>query len=412
MDGDVIGMLSGLQESVRKRGIPCREFHCDWHPEGITENTHGEFLKPFSAVVAQDLEKGISEAIKCQPHFDECVTEVASHVQFCHEKARTFHGREGLVNSFRKDYSEPNKASNTTKVIFGVSGSGKTSLMAKLVHDAQKEMELIGKNQAVFVTRFCGITPQASSARALLESMSEQIIRAYSSIPEVRPQGIPTDYRDIVEYFREKCLSLADSSKPLFIHIDSLDQLSDADNGRRKPIWLPVRLPPYVDVTVSIVPDVGGCLAALRLTGIPDSSYTEIPTISHSDSRSILTGWLQSCNRKLTQEQTRAVEAKAVDESEETPTALRLKLLFDVAVKWTSFEKIPELSSSVHGLINMIFNEMEKTHGRHLVASFCGLIGVSKLGLPENEDPGFSKWGGAVLSQMGGRTSCFQVKSA
>ena len=27
-------------------------------------------------------------------------------------------------------------------------------------------------------------------------------------------------------------------------------------------------------------------------------------------------------------------------------------------------------------------------------------------------DPGFSKWGGAVLSQMGGRTSCFQVKSA
>ena len=27
-------------------------------------------------------------------------------------------------------------------------------------------------------------------------------------------------------------------------------------------------------------------------------------------------------------------------------------------------------------------------------------------------DPGFSKWGGAVLSQMGGRTSCFEVKSA
>ena len=33
----------------------------------------------------------------------------------------------------------------------------------------------------------------------------------------------------------------------------------------------------------------------------------------------------------------------------------------------------------------MIFDEMEKTHGRHLVASFCGLIGVSKLGLPEND---------------------------
>ena len=27
-------------------------------------------------------------------------------------------------------------------------------------------------------------------------------------------------------------------------------------------------------------------------------------------------------------------------------------------------------------------------------------------------DPGFSKWGDALLSQMGGRTSCFQVKSA
>ena len=35
-----------------------------------------------------------------------------------------------------------------------------------------------------------------------------------------------------------------------------------------------------------------------------------------------------------------------------------------------------------------------------------------KVGKNTVADPGFSKWGGAVLSQMGGRTSCFQVKSA
>ena len=46
------------------------------------------------------------------------------------------------------------------------------------------------------------------------------------------------------------------------------------------------------------------------------------------------------------------------------------------------------------------------THGR------ASGLGERDMHTTPVADPGFSKWGGTVLSQMGGRTSCFQVKSA
>ena len=61
-------------------------------------------------------------------------------------------------------------------------------------------------------------------------------------------------------------------------------------------------------------------------------------------------------------------------------------------------------------------NSVVHSQPLHVHSSLWAL--VSKISLQQEcipvavADPGFSKWGGAVLSQMGGRTSCFQVKSA
>ena len=47
------------------------------------------------------------------------------------------------------------------------------------------------------------------------------------------------------------------------LFLDSLDQLSDEDDGRALR-WLPTSLPKNVHIVVSTLPTTGGCLAVLK----------------------------------------------------------------------------------------------------------------------------------------------------
>ena len=69
----------------------------------------------------------------------------------------------------------------------------------------------------------------------------------------------------------------------------------------------------------------------------------------------------------------------------EKPTALRIKLLFDSASKWTSYEMLEDISPSVKDLINSFFKKLEDTHGDILVRRFFGLMNAAKRGLSEEE---------------------------
>ena len=93
----------------------------------------------------------------------------------------------------------------------------------------------------------------------------------------------------------------------------------------------------------------GGCLNALRATSIPQHNYLEVPGLSEGDTRVIVEGWLESTRRTLTPGQLQYIHQVALDEAEEKPTALRLRLLLDIAVTWASYQKIPHLPPSVKG---------------------------------------------------------------
>ena len=84
---------------------------------------------------------------------------------------------------------------------------------------------------------------------------------------------------DCLDYFHAS-LQCSTAERPLIIHIDSLDQLSDADNGRRRLTWLPLVFPEHVYVTCSTLPDTGGCLDALRATPTPEYNYLDVPGLS------------------------------------------------------------------------------------------------------------------------------------
>ena len=74
---------------------------------------------------------------------------------------------------------------------------------------------------------------------------------------------VPEDYKGLCEIF-PKFLEHASEKRPLYIVIDSLDQLTDADGARRFLEWLPRSLPAHVHMVILTLPERGGCLQRLR----------------------------------------------------------------------------------------------------------------------------------------------------
>ena len=91
--------------------------------------------------------------------------------------------------------------------------------------------------QPVIVIRFLGTTPNSSSIFPLLSSLCEQISHNY----EKPFDQIPMELSNLTNYFK-KLLESATPEKPLFIFLDSLDQLSSS-NSAHSLSWMPVNLP-------------------------------------------------------------------------------------------------------------------------------------------------------------------------
>ena len=240
----------------------------------MTEETHKDYVTKLGDDVMKDLKERITNAINKRPVLDEVTSEIVSHVTFCARKAASFYGRDALIDNAMSYYtgnqgrlnSARYKAGNQTETLYvmhGVSGSGKTSLMAVLASRA-RELFQGRRYSPVMVTRFCGTSGASSSARALMRSMCLQISRALPPKKDAKANSdkqrlddkpVPTALKELAPYFTA-LLGRATAERPLIVHIDSLDQLSDEDQGRTRLDWLPYDLPPWVYITVSTLPEV------------------------------------------------------------------------------------------------------------------------------------------------------------
>lgn len=109
----------------------------------------------------------------------------------------------------------------------------------------------------------------STAARPLLRSLCIQIRRIYAK----NPNEVANDFKTLCQQFLDD-LQLASKSQPLFLFLDSLDQLTDEDNGRNLE-WLPFELPSNVKIVVSTLPEEGGCLNKLQLS-LPEVAFVEV----------------------------------------------------------------------------------------------------------------------------------------
>lgn len=169
------------------------------------------------------------------------MAQVMRHASLCKSRADGFSSRGDLLEETVRKIGS---CGGVPTVVYGESGTGKTSLLAKAAQEVgamwtaraieAESAQLTWGRRAVVITRFCGITPASNDARSLLRSLCEQLSIVYDE----QPTPVADSYRELVKEFKDRLVN-SPSDRPLGIFIDSLDQLTNDYMARSDLLWLP-----------------------------------------------------------------------------------------------------------------------------------------------------------------------------
>jgi len=362
-DGDAARMLAELKSRLRGY-LPdsTRAYTSRWNGDGPTL----DHLDQLCEDLVRDLEKVLLEELGLLDEVQPLQREIEAHEAFGRDRARRFIGRLEILHSIAEHLRAGGSQPLT---VWGESGCGKSALMARAIEEAKEAYP-----QAVVMSRFIGATPESSSGRALLHSLCQEIGRAYGGDEST----IPSDFKGLLAEFPKR-LALATSERPLLLFLDALDQLSDADRARNL-VWLPLELPTNVRLVTSTTP--GECLAALE-GRLAAEKRLEIKPMSLEEGGAILNEWLAEAGRDLQPAQREMV----LNRFRGCSLPLYLKLAFEEARRWRSYDPLPEFAVDVPGMIRQLFQRLsaEAAHGGMLVSRSLGYLAAARNGLSEDE---------------------------
>jgi hypothetical protein len=324
-------------------------------------------LQKFNEIVYEAIKKVISQQLAVVVDKDEINHEVKLHDEFKTRLTEHFKGREDILKTI-KSYLE-NKNEKKVMSLIGKSGTGKSSVMAQVV-------KLNEKKEATLVYRFIGTTSGSSNIMSLLQSVCGEIARAYGidakTLAREGDEKAWYDMHGLADVLR-KCLALATAEKPILLFLDSLDQLSDTDNAKAL-YWLPSELPAHARFLVSSLPELEPALSA--------TSKEVLPVLPVEDAVEILKKWLSSIKRKLTTDQKELV----IGSFSKNQLPIYLKLAFEKAKHWHSYDNKHSIKEDVAGIINDYFEDLEHDYPRDFVKNaVCYLLSGRYQGLAENE---------------------------
>jgi hypothetical protein len=324
-------------------------------------------LKQFNDDVFEKLETVISQQLALVVDKDEINHEVKLHGEFKTRLTEHFEGRENILKTIQS-YLD-NKSEKKVMSLIGASGTGKSSVMAQVV-------KLNENKGATLVYRFIGTTSGSSNIMSLLQSVCGEIARAFGidakTLAREGDEKAWYDMNGLADVLR-KCLALATAEKPILLFLDSLDQFSDTDNAKAL-YWLPRELPDHARFVVSSLPELEPALNA--------TYKEELPVLPVEDAVEILKKWFSSIKRKLTTEQ----EELVISNFSKNQLPIYLKLAFEKAKHWHSYDKEHSIKEDVAGIINDYFDDLEIEHDKDFVTNaVCYLLSGRYQGLAENE---------------------------
>eukprot|EP01033_Poteriospumella_lacustris_P008935 gene8935-6417_t len=411
------------------------------------------------------------------------IEEMLHHGEWAALKSENFVGREKLVAELLDAISLSDMFLTQSKfltcAVIGSSGCGKTALMAKVAqlaylrevsigtadepassgHSNRRRFHLspnvIPSNMAAstmnlllppqssiiglapvqprpVIIRFCGTSPDSSDAFSLIRSICLQLSLVFCQPNDWHFATSVTDYIAAVQHFHHLL-----QVHPIILFIDSLDQLSDAYQGRSRLSFLS-NIQPHPDtrIIVSTLPDeldpvtrewiyCYQCESRLREWQIPilevgklgieiapirreeamrrarsDASHSEsvlfadIPHIQDDDGDGDGPAWdsdeyenmlaiilREKYRRQCSAQQTMYVLRQAAEE----PSVLYLQLACRIISNWTSSDVGVELASGVTALIHQIFGGLEAEYGVVVTRAALGFLTFARSGVTDNE---------------------------
>ena len=373
-DGDR-GLLSDLRARVKASTPPSqlKEFTVPWCGGGISfdNEQHSAYIRELAAAFVAQTQAQVRLGLSKRRPLSAQEREIFHHSAFALRRGRAFFGRDEVRESLKALVEAKGPV---VRCVYGLSGTGKTSAMSVAAVDAKTRPGC----PAVVIFRACGTSAASSGALELMCNVGAQIAEAYG-----------LDHRRHIDFDAQvsefhRCLSASTSERPLILFIDSLDQLSNQHHERSDPWrWLPTdaRIMPNTTIIVSVLPDTKyGILQAIRAR-LSVEWLLEICGIRPLEALAVLKQWVANERRQLQEEQLMSLghqlkEAQSV-------TMLHLRLIHDRVIKWRSYDAAQTLPSTVPGLIGIIFDDLERLHGKKLVAEIMGLLSASRCGLSE-----------------------------
>ena len=340
------------------------------------------FLKELKSIIVkrlQWLKDAFGVGIK-----GKYIDEMLHHCKIAYDKCNDFTGRDDLlalaleliVSNGNNGNRDPANVFNVSLCCIGNSGTGKTALMSKLASMIRYRMP---DSSIPVIIRFCGTSGDSMNGLSLVKSISKQIELLYG----VQGAIISDVYKDAVTYFHSLLLQY-----PVILFIDSLDQLKNDNEASSKITFLnglDKSLHKDSRIIVSALPDERDkgyfyqCDTTLAKAKVPRVTVTSLDSNAQDESKSIITSLLQSKSRSLAASQMSYV----LNQVSVEPTALYVRLAVKVVENWNSFTDIQDLKleSSVRGLINQLFDSLERDYGKELVQAVLGMITFSVGGV-------------------------------
>ncbi|KAH9643947.1 hypothetical protein HF086_016497 [Spodoptera exigua] len=291
------------------------------------------------------------------------VTEILQHLHACNNSVKVFHGREPDLD-FIENYMK-NK-SDKPLVLYGEGGCGKTSLLAK---SAAMSLD----------TWFADVKPTNVISFHHWFQISYNFALPF--------EGIPDDLVPLTAHFKH-LLTMATQQQPLLLFLDSVDQLTGIGTENNKVSWLPTRLPAHCKIIVTCAceeanPEVSKEYDVLRRMIDSEENFLEVKALGEDLAMQVLKLWMASAARDLSNYQWRLVSNAIASCS----LPIFVKLVFAEVCRWRSYTKPQDthLASTVMDSIMMLFERIEKQHGRLLVFHALAYITAARSGLSETE---------------------------
>ncbi len=283
-------------------------YHVRWASEGITQETHIDYLHEVTDTICRLVldsfkhhivqnKKAAAASVKSLLGTAQKILldEVAASTVILKKLSDNVLGREEILDNI-ENYCLGKSGSDQPLVLYGESGSGKSSIIAS----ALKNMGDRNKENCIVMFRFIGTTSQTGHTSNLLTSLLQQIQAVKGKVLEDEiPSG---NMHHLANRLKEEIcefeVDLPNAS--MIIFLDAIDQLPDVDMISEIE-WLPEKLSKSVKIVVSctLSSDTGVSYFQYLRGILGEESLVQVEKMDDKSCCTLLESWLSLDQRKL-----------------------------------------------------------------------------------------------------------------